>query len=91
MDGGKKHLNTANLSGNQECRLCCEEGSEETPIHIFSECAALADTRRSPFNDPYPTQQVGRESLCQVVELIFVDTVCDLIDSDQNSNVNSTD
>ena len=51
----KKHLNTANLSGNQECRLCCEEGSEENPIHIFSECAALADTRRILFNDPYPT------------------------------------
>ena len=31
------------------------------------------------------------ESLCQVIELIFVDTVCDLIDSDHKSNVNSTD
>ena len=87
----KKHLNTANLSGNQECRLCCEECSKETPIHIFSECAALADTRRILFNDQYPTQQVGRELLCQVVELIFIDTVRDLIDSDQNSNINSTD
>ena len=87
----KKHLNTANLSGNQECRLCCEEGSKETTIHIFSECDALADTRRIIFSDPYPTQQVGRESLCQVVELIFIDTVRDLIDSEQNSNVNSTD
>ena len=90
MDGGKKHLTTANLSGNQECRLCCEEGSEETPIHIFSECEALADTRRILFSDPYPMQRVGRELLCQVVELIFIDTVYDLIDSDQNSNVNLT-
>ena len=87
----KEHLTTANLSGNQECRLCCEEGSEEIPIHIFSECDALADTRRILFSDPYPTQQVGRESLCKVVELIFIDTVCNLIDSEQNFNVNSTD
>ena len=36
-------------------------------------------------------QQVGRESLCQVIKLIFVDIVRDFIDSDQNSNVNSTD
>ena len=41
MDGGKKHLTTANLSGNQECRLCCEEGSEETPIHIFQNVKLL--------------------------------------------------
>ena len=87
----KKHLTTANLSGNQECRLCCEEGSEETPIHIFSECEALTDTRRILFSDPYPMQQVGRESLCHVVELIFIDTVHNLIDSEQNSNINSMD
>ena len=91
MDGGKKHLNTANLSSNHECRLCCEEGSVESPIHIFSECAALADTRMGLFNDPYLTQQVGRDSLCQVAKLIFVDTVRDLIYSDKNPNVNSTD
>ena len=36
-------------------------------------------------------QQKGRESLCQVAELIFVDTLCDLIDSDHNSNINLTD
>ena len=36
-------------------------------------------------------QQIGRESLCQVVELIFIDTVRDLIDSEQNSNINLTD
>ena len=35
-------------------------------------------------------QLVGRASLCQVSELVFVDTICDLIDKDQNySNVSS--
>ena len=55
------------------------------------ECVALADTRMGLFNDPFPTQQVGRESLCQVAKLFYIDTVCDLIDSDQYSNVSSTD
>ena len=40
---------------------------------------------------PIPTQQVRRESLCQVAKLIFIDTVRDLIDSDQNSNISSTE
>ena len=87
----EKHLNTANLSSNYECRLCCEEGSVESPIHIFSECVALADTRIGLFNDPFPMQLVGRESLCQFAKLIFVGMICDLIDLDQNSNVSSTE
>ena len=88
----KKHLKTANLRNNNECRLCCEEGSVESPIHIFSECVALADTRMGLFNDPFPMQLVGRQSLCQVAELVFVGTICDLIDSDQNnSNLSSTE
>ena len=48
-------------------------------------------SERGLFNDPYPMQLEGRESLCQVAELIFVDTVRDLIDSDKKSNVNSTE
>ena len=41
---------------------------------------------------PFPTQLVGRTSLCQVSELVFVDTICDLIDKDQNySNVSLTE
>ena len=87
----KKHLNTANLSSNYECRLCCEEGSVESPIHIFSECVALANTRMGLFNDPFPTQLVGRESLCQVAKLVFVCTIRDLIDSDQYSNISLTE
>ena len=44
------------------------------------------------FNDPYPLQQVGSLSLCQVSELVFVDLIRDLIDKDQNySNVSSTE
>ena len=82
MDGGKKHLKKANLCNDEECRLCCEEHSIESPKHIFSECVAMADTRQGFFNDPYPTQLVGRMSLCQVAELVFVDTICDLIDID---------
>ena len=54
------------------------------PYTFFHECEALADTRRILFSDPYyPMQQVCRESLCQVVELIFIDTVHDLIDSEK--------
>ena len=84
----KKHLKKANICNDEECRLCCEENSIESPIHIFSECVAMADTRQGLFNDPYPTQLVGRMSLCQVSELVFVDTICDLIDIDQNySNI----
>ena len=37
----------------------CEGGSEESPIHIFSECVAMATTRQGLFNYPYPLQQVG--------------------------------
>ena len=82
----KKHLKTANLCNDNEYRLCCEEGSVESPIHILSECVALVDTRMGLFNDPFPTQLVGRQSLCQVTELVFVDMIRDLIDSDQNNS-----
>ena len=47
--------------------------------------------RMALFGVPYPTREVGRESLCQVVELILVDTVRELTDLEQNSNVNSMD
>ena len=50
---------------------------------FFSECVAMADTRLGLFNDPHPSQLVGRMSLCQVSELVFVDKICDLIDIDQ--------
>ena len=72
----QKHLSIAKLSDNPQCRLCEEEGCEETPIHIFTECEALASARLALFGVPFLTREVGRESLCQVVELIFIDTVC---------------
>ena len=88
MAGGKKHLKIAKLCNDAECRLCCKEGSIESPIHIFSECVAMANTRQGLFNDPFPMQLVGRMSLGQVAELVFVDMIRDLIDIDQNySNV----
>ena len=87
----QKYLSIVNLSNNSQCRLCEEDGCEETPIHIFTECEALANTRMALFGVPYPTREVGRESLCQVVELIFVDTVRELMDLEQNSNVNLMD
>ena len=86
----QKHLYIANLSDNPQCRLCEEDGCEETPIHIFTKCEALVNTRLALFGAQYPTREVGRESLCQVVELISVDTVRELIDLEQNANVNST-
>ena len=56
-----------------------------------SGCEALASARLALFGVPFPTREVGRESLCQVVELIFIDTVRELIDLEQTSNVNSTE
>ena len=87
----QKHISITKLSDNPQCRLCQEEGCEETPIHIFTECEALASARLALFGVPFPTREVGRESLCQVVELIFIDTVCKLIDLEQTSNINSTE
>ena len=85
----QKHLHTAKLSDNPQCRLCEEDGCEETPMHIFTKCIALANTRLALFGVRYPTREVGRESLCQVIEFISVDTVRELIDIEQNANINS--
>ena len=89
MDGGKKHLKTANLSNNDECQFYCEEGAIKYPIHIFSECPALADVRQELFNNSFPTQLMGRQSLCQVSELALCGSIRDLIErTDKNhSNV----
>ena len=87
---GQKHLTVVNLCNDEECRLCCKGCSEETPIHIFEECVAIASSRQGLFNNPYPTQVVSRESLCQVAELALIDTVHDLTDINQNySNISS--
>ena len=70
----------------------CEYDSIESPIHIFEECVAMVSTHQGLFNDPFPTQLVGRLSLYQVAELALVGTVRDLTDIDQNySNVSSTE
>ena len=59
---------------------------------MFEECVAKASSRQGLYNNPYPTQVVGRESLCKVAELALLDTVCDLTDINQNySNVSSTE
>ena len=87
-----KHLNIANLNNSIECRLCFETDSVESPIHIFEECIAMIPIRQGLFNDPFPTQLLGRLSLCQVTELALVDSVCDLTDINHNhSNVSSTE
>ena len=80
----KKHLNVANLCDITECRLCCEDNSIESPIHVFKECVALACSRQGLSNDPYPTQLAGRSALCQVAELALIDTVRDLTAINQN-------
>ena len=41
----RKHLMTAKLSKSDKCWLCLEDQAVETPIHIFSECPALAGFR----------------------------------------------
>ena len=84
----QKHLQVTKLSDNRQCRLCLEDECEETPIHIFTECEALVTTRLALFGVRYPTREVGRGSLCQVIELILVDSVCKLIDPEQNAKIN---
>ena len=71
-----KHLKLTNLSNTSECRLYYRD--DESPIHIFSECVAMVATRQELFNSSFPTQQLGRMSLCQVIELALVDSVCEL-------------
>ena len=71
---------TAKLSKVDQCWLC--------PIHLFSECPALAWLRQELFNDSYPTQLMGQQSLCQVSELALHGSIQDLIErTDKNSNV----
>ena len=87
-----KHLKLTNLSNTAECRLCQVNDSVESPIHIFLECVAMTATRQGSLNDPFPTQQIGKNKLCQVAELALIDTVRDLTDIDHNhSNVNSSE
>ena len=41
----RKHLMTSKLSKSDKCWLCLEDQAVETPIHIFSECPAMAGFR----------------------------------------------
>ena len=87
-----KHLKLTNLSNTAECRLCQVNDSVESPIHIFLECVAMTATRQGLFNDPFPTQQIGKNQLCQVAKLALIDIVHNLINIDHNhSNVNSSE
>ena len=88
----RRHLMTARLSKVDQCRLCLEDQTVECPIHLFSECPALAWLRKELFNDSYPTQLMGQQYLCQVSELALHGSIQDLIErTDQNSNVCSTE
>ena len=88
----RKHLMTAKLSKSDKCRLCLEDQAVETPIHIFSECPAMAGFRKVLFNDTYPSQLTGQQSLCQVTELALHGSDQDLIErTDQYSYVHPTE
>ena len=89
----KKHFKIANLSNDDKCRLCYEKGAIEYPIHFFTNCPPLADVRQELFNDSFPTQQMGRQSLCQVSVLALCGSIQDLIErTDQNlSNIYLTE
>ena len=91
MDGGKNTLIQLTLVATMSADSVVKKVQLNHQYTFFSECVALSDTRMGLFNKLFPMQQVGRESLRQVAELIFVDTVRDLIDSEQNSNINSMD
>ena len=83
---------TAKLSKSDKCQLCLEDQAVKNPIHIFSECPALAGFRQVLFNDTYPSQHTGQQSLCQVTELALHGPVQELIErTDQNSYVHSTE
>ena len=48
----------------------------------------MVATRQELFNSSYPSQELGRASLSQIVELALIDSVCELTDIDHNhSNV----
>ena len=88
----RKHLMTAKLSKSDKCRLCLEDQAVETPIHIYSECPAMAGFRMVLFNDTYPSQHTGQQSLCQVTELALHGSVRELIErTDQYSYVHPTE
>ena len=76
----RKHLKIANLSKVDQCRLCLEDEAIECPIHIFSECPALAGVRQELFKHSFPTQSMGQNSLCQVSELALCGSILDLIE-----------
>ncbi len=88
----RKHLMTAKLSNSDKCRLCLEDQAVETPIHLFSECPALAGFRQVLFNDTYPDQNTGQQSLCQLTELALHRSVQELIErTDQKFLVHPTE
>ena len=88
----RKHLMTAKLSKSDKCWICLEDQAVKTPIHIFSECPAMAGFRKVLFNDTYPSQHTGQQSLCQVTELALHGSVLDLIErTEQYSYVHPTE
>ena len=88
----RKHLMTAKLSKSDKCRLCLEDQAVKTPIHIYSECPAMAGIRKVLFNDTYPSQHTGQQSLCQVTELALHGSVRELIErTEQYSYVHPTE
>ena len=88
----RKHLMTAKLSKSDKCRLCLEDQAVKTSIHIFSECPAMAGFRKVLFNDTYPSQHTGQQSLCQITELALHGSVQELIErTDQYSYVHPTE
>ena len=88
----RRHLMTAKLSKSDKCWLCLEDQAVKCPIHLFSECPALAGFKQVLFNDTYPSQHTGQQSLCKVTELALHGSIQELIErTDQNSNVHSTE
>ena len=87
----KKHLKLANLCNDNICRLFKRPNSIESPIHLFTECTELTAIRQELFNNPYPSNLVIHNQLCQVTEFALIGRVCDLINIDKNHfNVSSS-
>ena len=59
MDGGKNTLTQQTLVATISADSVAKRVHLNLQYTFFSECAALTDTRRGLFNDPYPTQTSG--------------------------------
>ena len=72
-----KHLHTVKLKDLAECNACCEEFTEETPIHLFNDCDAFVHERMLIFGCRY--DPVFNADWLRVLTFQSMETLQDLI------------